>query len=496
MLHHSASRLLALWAILFNCLSTTDAFYVPGWSIQTYMPHENVPLYVNKIRSDQSPLTYAYSDLPFVCQPTGESHGGASLSSGKGRTLNLGEVLRGDRIATSDYEINMLEPQDCHFLCNQTISRKDMKWAKQLIADGYMVEWIVDNLPGATSYVTHDKRGRYYGAGFKLGYQDMDVSTGRSSYFINNHANIVLKWRKMDGRPGIRGEKVIIAFEVYTRSIGATDRPEGACPANVHADAPALELYIPPSSEIISKRTAEREAGRSFAPADLDLQDLDDGQTMTIPYSYSVYFKEDDHIPWSNRWDLYFVNQEDSTNIRWLAVANSLVIAGLLFGMVAVIMTRTTKGDAFSKERPLEAGKKRHARRRSGARASKGEKQSEGLLAQVDDDITEINLFSDDDDLLEDVTGWKLLHGDVFRPPVNGGLLAPLIGSGMQLAFMSLGLVILSSLGILNPSWRGGFVSTGIGLFIVTGVFSGYFSARLYKTFGGEDWKKNCAIVS
>jgi Endomembrane protein 70. len=85
--------------------------------------------------------------------------------------------------------------------------------------------------------------------------------------------------------------------------------------------------------------------------------------------------------------------------------------------------------------------------------------------------------------------------GDVFRIPAYSGLLAPLVGSGMQLLFMASGLLLLSCLGVLNPSFRGGFVSVGMGLFVFAGLFSGYFSGRLYKTFGGAAWRKNTLIV-
>jgi len=39
-------------------------------------------------------------------------------------------------------------------------------------------------------------------------------------------------------------------------------------------------------------------------------------------------------------------------------------------------------------------------------------------------------------------TGWKLVHGDVFRPPQRTKLLAALIGSGIQIlcvAFVVIG---------------------------------------------------------
>jgi transmembrane 9 superfamily protein 2/4 len=66
----------------------------------------------------------------------------------------------------------------------------------------------------------------------------------------------------------------------------------------------------------------------------------------------------------------------------------------------------------------------------------------------------------------------------------------------MQLVFMSIGLLVLSCFGVLNPSFRGGFVSVGMALFLVAGASSGYFSARIYKTFGGSEWQHNAAVTA
>ena len=35
-------------------------------------------------------------------------------------------------------------------------------------------------------------------------------------------------------------------------------------------------------------------------------------------------------------------------------------------------------------------------------------------------------------------SGWKLVHGDVFRPPAKSWLLATFIGSGVQIFCMAL----------------------------------------------------------
>lgn len=47
------------------------------------------------------------------------------------------------------------------------------------------------------------------------------------------------------------------------------------------------------------------------------------------------------------------------------------------------------------------------------------------------------NFFYLKDDAQEEF-GWKLVHGDVFRPPRKRMLLAVLLGSGVQVLFMAL----------------------------------------------------------
>lgn len=446
---------------------------------------------VNKIFSDSTQLQYAYYDLPFVCPPTGESHGGSPFGSGQSVSLNLGEILRGDRIMTSDFELTMGKDVKCQSLCTHEIGRRDVKWAQQLISDGYVVEWIVDNLPGATSFVTVDRSQKYYATGFKVGYQDLSPKNGKLRSFINNHFTIVIRWRTAPGKAGEQGGKVVVGFEIYPKSIDSDDRLEDGCPKEVHGEHEGLEMYIKPNNS----RLAEKYPFSSYIPED-DL-DAEDGAMLSIPYTYSVYFREDESIEWSNRWDLYFTNQHESSMTHWLAILNSLTISGILGATVIVIWGRTVQGDIKGRgDGAMEEGKAKLRPRKSRGQAKSpklGDKPA-GLLEQPEDG--EGNGDISDEESLDDGTGWKLLHGDVFRTPPYGGLLAPLVGSGMQLLFMASGLLVLSCLGVLNPSFRGGFVSVGVGLFVFAGVFSGYFSGRVYKTFGGQNWRKNTLIVS
>ncbi|EPE27877.1 hypothetical protein GLAREA_04668 [Glarea lozoyensis ATCC 20868] len=477
---------------ILQVASVTQAFYIPGWSVKSYKNDEAIPLLVNKVYSDNTQLQYAYYDLPFVCPPKGAHQAGLPLLSGQTISLNLGEVLRGDRITQSDIELVMGKDSPCNFLCSKTITRKDLKRAREMVRDGYVAEWIVDNLPGATSFVTVDKTKKYYAAGFKIGYKDIELSSGRNRYYINNHLTIVIRYRKAPGKDGERGGKVVVAFEVYTKSVGQDKRLADGCPEDLNEVETPMELYIQPNSTDFSDLYPHS----SYHPHESDM-DINDGATLDVPYTYSVYWREDDKIEWAHRWDMYFVNQEEGSRIHWLAIINSIIISGSLSAIVAMILARTIRGDIKTyKDASVEEGKSKLKRKpRSGARTPKGEKTSSGLLDQVADMENDADVSSDDE-ALEDVTGWKLLHGDVFRAPAYGYVLAPLVGSGMQLIFVAFGLLFLSSLGVLNPSFRGGFVSCGVGLFVFAGIFSGYFSGRVYKTFGGKNWRKNTLITA
>ncbi|CAI9779675.1 unnamed protein product [Fraxinus pennsylvanica] len=164
-----------------------------------------------------------------------------------------------------------------------------------------------------------------------------------------------------------------------------------------------------------------------------------------IIFTYDVEFKESE-IKWASRWDTYLYMADDQ--IHWFSIVNSLMIVLFLSGMVAMIMLRTLYRD-ISKYNQLE---------------TQEEAQEE--------------------------TGWKLVHGDVFRPPANSDLLCVYVGTGVQFFGMIVVTMIFASLGFLSPSNRGGLMTAMLLLWVFMGLFAGYASARFYKMFKGTEWKK------
>jgi len=96
----------------------------------------------------------------------------------------------------------------------------------------------------------------------------------------------------------------------------------------------------------------------------------------------------------------------------------------------------------------------------------------------------------------QEETGWKLVHGDVFRPPPFRMALSVLIGSGVQVFAMVVITLIFALLGFLSPANRGGLMTAVVVLFLLMSLFSGYFSARMYKVFKGTEWKKNAILTA
>jgi len=73
----------------------------------------------------------------------------------------------------------------------------------------------------------------------------------------------------------------------------------------------------------------------------------------------------------------------------------------------------------------------------------------------------------DDSDLeslerdLNEETGWKLVHGDVFRPPAHRMLLAAVVGTGIQLVLLGLFVIMLTIMGTFYEVREGGVGARG-----------------------------------
>ncbi|EFJ35060.1 hypothetical protein SELMODRAFT_165859 [Selaginella moellendorffii] len=182
--------------------------------------------------------------------------------------------------------------------------------------------------------------------------------------------------------------------------------------------------------------------GKRRVGADQPFQEVEANEE--IIFTYDVAFQLSP-VRWASRWDMYLYMSDDQ--IHWFSIINSLMIVLFLSGMVAMIMLRTLHRD-ISKYNQLE---------------TQEEAQEE--------------------------TGWKLVHGDVFRAPVHAGQLCVYAGTGVQFLGMTLVTMFFALLGFLSPSNRGGLMTVMLLIWVGMGAVAGYSSSRLYKAFKGTEWK-------
>jgi len=116
------------------------------------------------------------------------------------------------------------------------------------------------------------------------------------------------------------------------------------------------------------------------------------------------------------------------------------------------------------------------------------------MMRTLHQDFRRYNQLDNAEEAQEE-TGWKLVHGDVFRPPSNAMFLAVSVGCGVQVFGMTLITMIFAVLGFLSPANRGGLLTATLLLYVFMGIFAGYFSARLYKMFKGQGWKR-CTLLT
>ncbi|XP_074640528.1 transmembrane 9 superfamily member 4-like [Tubulanus polymorphus] len=167
------------------------------------------------------------------------------------------------------------------------------------------------------------------------------------------------------------------------------------------------------------------------------------GETKVM-FTYEVVWTPS-KIQWASRWDTYLTMSD--VQIHWFSIINSVVVVFFLAGILTMIIVRTLRRD-----------------------------------------IAKYNKDEDLEDTLEE-SGWKLVHGDVFRPPRRKKLLVALIGAGIQIFLMTSICIVFAMLGMLSPASRGALMTAALFLYVFMGAIAGFFSGRLYKTIKGLEWK-------
>lgn len=136
---------------------------------------------------------------------------------------------------------------------------------------------------------------------------------------------------------------------------------------------------------------------------------LEAGKKFDMTYSVKWVATE---VSFARRFEVYLDYPFFEHQIHWFSIFNSFMMVIFLTGLVSMILMRTLRND-YAK------------------------------YARDDDDLESLER-----DVNEE-SGWKLVHGDVFRPPRSLTFLSALVGIGTQLAALILLVIVLAIVGML-----------------------------------------------
>jgi Endomembrane protein 70 len=179
------------------------------------------------------------------------------------------------------------------------------------------------------------------------------------------------------------------------------DYHEVATPGHSDPQYRVVGVEVVPSSRKNSKILPN---GDAECGDEVPLVLSEDGDT-DVTWTYSVTWNESP-TAWATRWDKYL--HVFDPKIHWFSLFSSTLIVVLLVGMVAATLLRALRKDI-------------------------------ARYNQVDQyNLADLNGTSAalEDGVQED-SGWKLVHGDVFRAPKYPLLLSVFLGSGAQLFVMT-----------------------------------------------------------
>ncbi len=179
---------------------------------------------------------------------------------------------------------------------------------------------------------------------------------------------------------------------------------------------------------------------------------FDDSNSLDIVYSYDVQWISS-QVEWSDRWDVYLLSTPND-DIHYSSIVTSLMIVLVMSGAITTIMIRTLRKDiaGYNELQTIE------------------EAQNE--------------------------TGWKLVHGDIFRPPSYSPMvLSVLVGTGVQIGCSCVFVLMMDILSITNLK-KGQVLTLFVLWYILNGSMAGYISSQIYRFSEAKDWKFNALMTA
>ncbi|XP_030967123.1 transmembrane 9 superfamily member 12 [Quercus lobata] len=378
-------------------------------------------------------LTSIETELPFsyyslpYCQPP---------EGIKKSAENLGELLMGDQIDNSPYRFRMNVNETVYLCTTQPLKENEVKLLKQRTRDLYQVNMILDNLPAMRYSRQNDVSIQW--TGYPVGF----TQNNKEDYIINH-----LKFKVLVHEYEGSGVEIIGTGEEGMGVI-STDADKRKASGFEIVGFEVVPCSVKHDPEVMLKHKMYDNIDPVTCPSELDKSQIIREQER-VSFTYDVEFVKSD-IRWPSRWDAYL--KMEGARVHWFSILNSVMVIFFLAGIVFVIFLRTVRRDL--------------------TRYEELDKESQ---AQMN----------------EELSGWKLVVGDVFREPNCPKLLCVMVGDGVQILGMAIVTIVFAAFGFLSPASRGMLLTGMIVLYLFLGIAAGYVGVRLWRTLKGtsEGWK-------
>ncbi|MBA0617836.1 hypothetical protein Godav_027253 [Gossypium davidsonii] len=361
-----------------------------------YLPGSYMHTYSTKdtIFAKVNSLTSIETELPFsyyslpYCKPLG----GVKKSA-----ENLGELLMGDQIDNSPYRFRMNVNESLYLCTTSPLNEHEVKLLKQRTRDLYQVNMILDNLP--VMRIAKQNGVNIQWTGFPVGYSPPNSNDD----YIINHLKFKVLVHEYEGS----GVEIIGTGEDGMAVFPKADKKKASGFEIVGFEVVPCSVKYDPKA--MTKLHMYDKVSSVNCPLGLDKSQII-RERERISFTFEVEFVKSD-IRWPSRWDAYL--KMEGARVHWFSILNSLMVITFLAGIVFVIFLRTVRRDL-----------------------TRYEELDKEAQAQMN----------------EELSGWKLVVGDVFREPDCPKLLCVMIGDGVQIMGMAAVTIVFAAFGFIKST--------------------------------------------
>lgn len=345
----------------------------------------------------------------------------------------LGEILQGNELIDSDVEFKFRVDQPKTTLCVDVLTQESASIFKRAVRKHYWYEFVMDDLP-IWGFVGENVEGAAEDAFLSSAEAGEDASAADAA-----SAGAAAT---RGGRHGKAARAFGHDTTLHDTSLSAVGETRDTAQALIYTHK-RFDIGFN-GDRVVSVNLVAENPKPLVAGASLE-------------FTYSATWSPSE-TPFRKRFERYLDYNFFEHQIHWFSIFNSFMMVVFLAGLVSMILMRTLRND-YAKYAQHGA-----------------------------DDVEDRGGDAEE-------SGWKLVHGDVFRAPRHLPTLAALLGTGVQMATLVLFVILITIFGAAYEG-RGTIITVFIVCYALTSFVGGYVSGGFNARHSGKRWIKTMLLTA